>query len=123
MTRIGRNFSVMGLILKWQSRLDEPHQWKDFRLGTGNAGSFRTGINALPNFLNAASDCQTSTTRQPPGTGPAICASTPFAGQSASLFFRPLSNFFTVISYRARVVPGNSTIRPTAIVLFPFFGL
>ena len=52
---------------------------------------FKTGFSFLPNRLKAVRDCQTSITRQPPGIGPAMCASTPLTGQSASLFLRPLN--------------------------------
>ena len=51
---------------------------------------FKTGLSFLPNWLKAARDCQTSITRQPPGIGPAMCASSPLTGQSASLFSSPL---------------------------------
>ena len=52
---------------------------------------FKTGLSFLPNWLKAARDCQTSITRQPPGIGPAMCASSPLTGQSASLFLRPFN--------------------------------
>jgi hypothetical protein len=48
--------------------------------------SFRIGLSFLPKRLNAARDCHTSTTHQPPGIGPAMCARQPFTGQSASRF-------------------------------------
>ena len=70
---------------------------------------FKTGSSFLPNRLKAARDCQTSITRQPPGIGPAMCASTPLTGQSASLFLRPFNVILTLFSYLARdVAPRNS---------------
>src|SRR5262249_29122247 len=51
--------------------------------------SSRTGLSFLPNRLKAARDCQTSITRQPPGIGPAMCASTPLTGHG-----KPLSSSF-----------------------------
>src|SRR5262245_6458107 len=74
---------------------------------------FKTGLSFLPNRLKAARDCQTSITRQPPGIGPAMCASTPLTGQSASLFLRPFKIILTLFSYLARdVAPGNSKRTP-----------
>ncbi|MGC1844221.1 MAG: hypothetical protein WA730_17810, partial [Pseudolabrys sp.] len=61
----------------------------------------------------AARDCQTSITRQPPGIGPAMCASSPLTGQSASLFLRPFNINLTLFSYLARdVAPRNSKRTP-----------
>src|SRR5262245_14659878 len=74
---------------------------------------FKTGLSFLPNRLKATLDCQTSITRQPPGIGPAMCASTPLTGQSASLFLRPFKIILTLFSYLARdVAPGNSKRTP-----------
>ena len=74
---------------------------------------FKTGLSFLPNWLKAARDCQTSITRQPPGIGPAMCASIPLTGQSASLFLRPLNINLTLFSYLARdVAPRNSKRTP-----------
>ena len=74
---------------------------------------FRTGLSFLPNRLKAARDCHTSITRQPPGIGPAMCASTPLTGQSASLFLRPFNIILTLFSYLARAAaPRNSKRTP-----------
>src|SRR6185437_5237296 len=74
---------------------------------------FKTGLSFLPNWLKAARDCQTSITRQPPGIGPAMCASSPLTGQSASLFLRPFNINLTLFSYLARdVAPRNSKRTP-----------
>ena len=74
---------------------------------------FKTGLSFLPNRLKAVRDCQTSITRQPPGIGPAMCASTPLTGQSASLFLRPLNIILTLFSYLARdAAPRNSKRTP-----------
>src|SRR5262245_42290149 len=74
---------------------------------------FKTGLSFLPNRLKATLDCQTSITRQPPGIGPAMCASTPLTGQSASRFLRPFKIILTLFSYLARdVAPGNSKRTP-----------
>ena len=74
---------------------------------------FKTGLSFLPNRLKAARDCQTSITRQPPGIGPAMCASSPSTGQSASLFLRPFNIILTLFSYLARdVAPRNSKRTP-----------
>ena len=74
---------------------------------------FKTGLSFLPNWLKAARDCQTSITRQPPGIGPAMCASSPLTGQSASLFLRPFNINLTLFSYLARdFVPRNSKRTP-----------
>src|SRR5260221_10566556 len=74
---------------------------------------FKTGLSFLPNRLKAARDCQTSITHQPPGIGPAMCASSPLTGQSASLFLRPFNIILTLFSYLARdVAPRNSKRTP-----------
>src|SRR5665213_277851 len=93
---------------------------KIFGSTSGKPDSFMIGPNTFPKRLNAASDCQTSTTRQPFGIGPAMCASTPFTGQSASLFPRPFDIFFEEFSYCSRVMPGISKMTPIAIVLLPY---
>lgn len=70
--------------------------------------SFRIGLSFLPKRLNAARDCHTSTTHQPPGTGPAMCARRPFTGQSASRFLRPFKIFLTLFWYFVRdAAPEN----------------
>src|SRR5262245_50939562 len=85
---------------------------------------FKTGWSFLPNWLNAARDCQTSITRQPPGIGPAMCASTPLTGQSASLVLRPFKIILTLFSYLARdVAPRNSKRTPMGMGLSPVFQL
>jgi hypothetical protein len=82
--------------------------------------SSKTGLSFLPNRLKAARDCQTSITRQPPGIGPAICASTPLTGQSASLFLRPFNIILTLFSYLARdVAPRNSKRTPMGMGYLP----
>jgi hypothetical protein len=81
---------------------------------------FKTGLSFLPNRLKAARDCQTSITRQPPGIGPAMCASTPLTGQSASLFLRPFNIILTLFSYLARAVaPRNSKRTPMGMGYLP----
>jgi len=82
--------------------------------------SFKTGLSFVPNRLKAARDCQTSTTRQPPGIGPAMCASSPLTGQSASLFLRPFNIILTLFSYLARAVaPRNSKMTPMGMGNLP----
>src|SRR5262245_50635730 len=82
---------------------------------------FKTGWSFLPNRLKAALDCQTSITRQPPGIGPAMCASTPLTGQSASRFLRPFKIILTLFSYLARdVAPRNSKRTPMGIGYLQF---
>ena len=83
--------------------------------------SSKTGLSFLPNRLKAARDCQTSITRQPPGIGPAICASTPLTGQSASLFLLcPFNIILTLFSYLARdVAPRNSKRTPMGMGYLP----
>src|SRR5262245_14018547 len=81
---------------------------------------FKTGLSFLPKRLKAARDCQTSITRQPPGVGPAMCASTPLTGQSASLFLRPFNIILTLFSYLARAVaPRNSKRTPMGMGYLP----
>src|SRR5450759_1962539 len=74
---------------------------------------FMTGASVLPNRLKAARDSQTSITRKPPGIGPAMCASTPFTGQSASRLRRPFRSSWTLFWYLARALaPGKSITIP-----------
>jgi len=81
----------------------------------------KIGLSFLPNLLKAARDCQTSTTRQPPGIGPAIWASSPLTGQSASFFLRPFRISLTLCSYLDRdAEPGNSKITPMAMAISIF---
>src|SRR5262245_22847988 len=68
------------------------------------------------NFLKSASDCHTSTTRQPFGVGPATWDRTPGTGQSDSAFnVRPFVSLLSTASYCACVTPGNSNRTPMAI--------
>lgn len=84
--------------------------------------SFKIGLSVLPKRLNAARDCHTSTTHQPPGTGPAMCARQPFTGQSASRFLRPFKIFRTLFWYLERdAVPGNLKMTPMGITVPPCF--
>src|SRR5262249_28611714 len=76
---------------------DESGEGKNLRVRAPTIPSFfKTGLSFLPKRLKAARDCQTSITRQPPGIGPAMCASTPLTGQSASLFLRPFNIILTL---------------------------
>ena len=92
---------------------DEFGEGKNLRPRPLHSDLFQTGLSFLPNWLKAARDCQTSITRQPPGIGPAMCASSPLTGQSASLFLRPFNINLTLFSYLARdVAPRNSKRTP-----------
>ena len=102
--------------------LDEMYERENLWFDLGDAGFFMIGRKTFPNCASAASDSQTSTTDEPFGRGPAMCASTPSTGESATLLpgpFHTSSKYLVCSVSRGKI--RNDSDRDRVAPLMPLF--